>query len=243
MTCVFHKLKGCTCVKCGREFHAYKTPNRKTCVCSRCYKINPNPAAHVLPSAPTVFLDQPARTRGSVCHCTRCNETVHDWDGCTCRKCGESRGGVDESGHAWDGCVCTKCGRKRPVEHDSHAWDGCVCTKCGETKPIEVEGHAWQGCVCQRCGAKRDDQHAWDGCKCKACGARRDSGHAWDLCRCTLCGAAKPEDSPEHDWNVCVCRHCDLKKSDHAAHDLEEIAAIDFYWYRCRRCGWSYNAW
>ena len=52
---------------------------------------------------------------------------VHDWDGCKCQTCGETR----DTGHDWDGCICKACGK------ENHDWDGCVCKNCGKIGALE----------------------------------------------------------------------------------------------------------
>lgn len=50
----------------------------------------------------------------------------HKWEGCKCKKCGETRNEY----HEWDGCKCTKCGKTRD---EQHTWDGHRCSCCGKT--------------------------------------------------------------------------------------------------------------
>ena len=50
---------------------------------------------------------------------------VHDWNGCKCQSCGETR----DTGHDWNGCKCIICGKIRDTGHD---WNGCVCKICGK---------------------------------------------------------------------------------------------------------------
>ena len=47
----------------------------------------------------------------------KCREFGHDWDGCKCERCGQTR---DEA-HDWDGCTCRKCGLEQ------HDWEYHSC--------------------------------------------------------------------------------------------------------------------
>lgn len=78
-------------------------------------------------------------------------------------------------GHDWDGCTCRRCGAKRDEAHD---WNGCKCRRCRKTRD---EGHDWDVCICRRCGKTRDEAHDWNGCKCRHCGETRDEGHQWAI--------------------------------------------------------------
>ena len=40
------------------------------------------------------------------------NLVAHDWDKCTCLRCGEERQ------HDWNGCKCERCGQTRDERHD-----------------------------------------------------------------------------------------------------------------------------
>ena len=124
----------------------------------------------------------------------------HDYDGCTCRKCGRTR---DED-HDFDGCKCRKCGKTRDEGHD---FDGCTCRKCGK------EVHDFDGCVCRRCGKEHDlDSH----CMCRIC---RKVFHDWQ--------EVSREDKTEYmdtgsgnlnpvSWTVVTyrCRRCGEERSE-----------------------------
>src|SRR5262249_15726440 len=81
------------------------------------------------------------------CICVRCKQVNHDWRGCKCAACGQSRGDV---GHEFHNCVCTICGL------ESHKWQGCKCTACGQVRDTE---HSWNGAVCQSCGVHWAYEH------------------------------------------------------------------------------------
>ena len=55
-----------------------------------------------------------------------CRIEGHDWGGCTCRRCGNTR---DEA-HDWDRCLCRRCGKTR---NDGHQWIVEICERCGGT--------------------------------------------------------------------------------------------------------------
>lgn len=93
---------------------------------------------------------------------------LHDWDGCTCKRCGKTRE------HDWDGCKCKRCEKARD---EQHVWDGCKCKRCGNTRD---EQHDWDGCKCKNCEKTRDEQHSWDGYNCKRCGKPRYDNKSWD---------------------------------------------------------------
>jgi len=72
-------------------------------------------------------------------------------------------------GHQWNGCKCKRCGETRDVEHNYIAVNGkCIekCSICGKQCSIE---HKWNGCKCEICG---DEKHHWDKKKgvCVNCG-------------------------------------------------------------------------
>ncbi len=127
------------------------------------------------------------------CKCWNCNITRHDWDACTCRRCGEQR----DQFHDWDGCSCKRCNKKRD---EQHSWDGCLCKKCNKTRN---EQHTWDGCQCETCKRNRDEQHTWDGCLCKKCKKYRNEQHDWDGCKCKKCNAINIElqcKNNSHHW-------------------------------------------
>jgi hypothetical protein len=85
------------------------------------------------------------------CKCLICSQSIHEWKGCTCTKCGSTR-------------------------NEDHTWYGCKCIQCGEIRDMS---HDWGGCKCKRCGTTRDMEHKWNRCKCSVCNAVRDEGHVW----------------------------------------------------------------
>ena len=124
---------------------------------------------------------------------------AHDWDGCTCRLCGLTRG----EGHDWDGSTCKRCGAHRDEGHD---WDGCKCKRCGASRN---QGHIWAGDRCERCGRTRE----------QTCRAFRENGHhafkQQKGCRrrCTECGYTMV-------WHVFrngTCTTCGIDESDYYA--------------------------
>lgn len=52
-----------------------------------------------------------------------CRLGLHRWDGCSCRKCSETR-------HDWKGCLCRKCSETH------HHWHGSKCTICSAIRPF-----------------------------------------------------------------------------------------------------------
>jgi hypothetical protein len=138
-----HKLKGCTCSKCGREFHKI---GEHGCWCARegC-----NVRLHIW----------------NGCKCSRCGsgrDEAHDWQGCKCSRCDAVR----EQGHDWQGCKCSRCGAIREQGHD---WQGCKCSRCGA---VREQGHDWnRNCErCSSCRAKRHGIHVWQNDVCSLCG-------------------------------------------------------------------------
>ena len=94
-------------------------------------------------------------------------------------------------GHEWDGCKCRRCGETRDAEH---GWDGCKCRHCGE---IRDEGHQWVVEVYEQCGGTGYAGHSlsygdpgygdpdYQGDLCD-CGKPRRT-------YCTVCGREKNE--------------------------------------------------
>ena len=94
-------------------------------------------------------------------------------------------------GHEWDGCKCRRCGETRDAEH---GWDGCKCRHCGE---IRDEGHQWVVEVCEQCSGTGyaghslsygdpgygDPDYQGDPCDCRK--PRRTY--------CTICGREQDE--------------------------------------------------
>lgn len=77
-------------------------------------------------------------------------------------------------GHDWDGCKCRMCGQTR---NEQHKRVGCKCARCGYSLP---EWHDWGGCKCRRCGAVRNQEHDWsNGVFCTRCKAVQPHEHQW----------------------------------------------------------------
>jgi len=117
----------------------------------------------------------------------------HEWNGCTCIRCGH----VNNDNHNFisvpDKCttVCSICGKEGGVEHD---WDGCTCKKCGSKRY-----HEWNGCTCINCGYVINDHHKFirvpDSCAevCSVCGKEGRFQHEWNDGKCVKCGQSKDE--------------------------------------------------
>ncbi len=76
-------------------------------------------------------------------------------------------------GHNWDGCKCTRCNETRDSMHKFEPLKNkCAkrCVKCG--KEVEIP-HTWEkeGCEarCRVCG-KTETRHTWHAHKCTVCG-------------------------------------------------------------------------
>lgn len=145
----------------------------------------------------------------TLCMKKECFLFFHDWDGCTCRRCGKTR----DKEHQWDGCVCTRCGKTRHIEHVPD--ERCICVRCG------LREHDWEySCVCARCGVTRDKHHDWDaeGRYCRHCGAEQvvESG------LCSYCNglgadpATYSQQSGQGGSNPCpVCRESGVETRTH----------------------------
>jgi len=73
-------------------------------------------------------------------------------------------------GHKWNGCKCKRCGETRDEKHN---WNGCKCSICGTMRD---EQHDWNGCKCSVCGTTRDEQHDFkNSCTCFRCGCTKHS--------------------------------------------------------------------
>lgn len=178
---------------------------------------------------------------GADCVCLRCGASVHDFDGCTCRRCGLRR----DDGHRWKGCHCAVCGKTSPPAF--HPWDGCVCPSCGLTR---ARGHDFDGCTCRKCGLRRDEGHRWEGCRCAVCGAVSPQPyHVFDGCACVRCGAPLLEDAA-HDWVYEGFGDCDESCGLRAPANDREVylpprevcvyhggSCPHLRRYRCSRCG------
>ena len=106
----------------------------------------------------------------------KCIFGLHDWDGCTCSKCGKQR----DEGHILDesrvadggfaGCVCIKCGKRIHNfevidEHDEYPTcpnSGTECWgPCGLCDPQEVGRHVTVK-RCRTCGYETSDyENLW----------------------------------------------------------------------------------
>lgn len=79
----------------------------------------------------------------------KCLDGSHQWEGCKCAKCGETRD------HDWSK-NCEKCANCEATRKDCHRVQGCQCTVCS------AEVHDWtaynklapmlQSRSCRRCG-------------------------------------------------------------------------------------------
>jgi HEAT repeat protein len=78
-----------------------------------------------------------------------CSIGFHDWKGCKCAKCGQSR----DQAHDWskDCEKCSKCGQ---VRMNQHKWDGCRCSVCGVTR---TDNHRWHEGSCSVCGMNKEE--------------------------------------------------------------------------------------
>ncbi len=140
----------------------------------------------------------------------------HQWNGCTCKKCGKYR---DEN-HDWNGCTCRICGKKRAEGHD---WQQSESNKCHETCSICGAGryvaHVWKGCTCTRCDTVRDEMHDFQPVskkceeKCTICGKIRTTEHqfvekkgAQCVLICSICGHKTYQHRFERFTGVCsIC--------------------------------------
>ena len=79
-----------------------------------------------------------------------CGFLGHKWVYCRCERCGATMGlKRDEiSHHDWNGCTCRICGQVRDEEHD---WNGCKCRICGKTRDT---GHQFENGTCKICGKR-----------------------------------------------------------------------------------------
>ena len=80
-----------------------------------------------------------------------CNEFTHDWDGCKCKICGETKS-IKESGHDWNGCKCIKCDQ---IRDEQHSVIHCKCQIC-----LEVM-HNWVNGKCSNCSQFHKDSEGW----------------------------------------------------------------------------------
>jgi len=62
-----------------------------------------------------------------------CKVKGHQWNGCTCIKCGANLDRNHNFVSVPDKCetVCSICGKAGKTQHD---WDGEICAKCGYSK-------------------------------------------------------------------------------------------------------------
>ena len=80
----------------------------------------------------------------------------HDWDGCKCKRCGDTR----NEQHDWDGCKCKRCGK---IEHD---W------KLIKRDVSDSESDEWYGGHSVTLTTTRTDEYY----RCRKCGKER---HDW----------------------------------------------------------------
>ena len=128
---------------------------------------------------------------GADCVCLRCGASVHDFDGCTCRRCGRRR----DDGHRWKGCHCAVCGKTSPPAF--HPWDGCACVRCGAPL-LEDAAHDWVyegfGDCDESCGlrAPANDREVYLPPR-EVCVYHGGSCPHLRRYRCSRCGAVKVE--------------------------------------------------
>lgn len=79
----------------------------------------------------------------------KCREVGHDWDGCKCERCGETR---DEE-HDLDCCICRKCGLEQ------HDWEYSSCYLKGgsfiSNKTLDFDPYYYVY-KCSRCGKREN---------------------------------------------------------------------------------------
>lgn len=90
----------------------------------------------------------------------------HQWNHCTCGKCGLYRN--EQHDIPPKTCICKIC------KNEIHDLDGCTCKRCHKEIHDRVDERT---CVCRRCN--RTDIHVFQRGKCVYCGAK-DPGHVHD---------------------------------------------------------------
>ena len=63
-----------------------------------------------------------------------CRKTGHEWDGCMCNRCGDTR----DMNHCWVGCVCERCKKSNHDMGEIHGGFKPTCLKCGYVDEDEV---------------------------------------------------------------------------------------------------------
>ena len=141
------------CATCGKKLS--NTHNWNGCKCLRCGKTRDQEHQWIC--------EDQEDDRCFICGATR--DHVHLWDECKC-SCGATKD------HNWNGCKCLRCGNTREEDHD---WskDCEKCAICGKTRDNK---HAWstdcEKSKCSACGKTRDQNHHWQGDSCSKCGKK-----------------------------------------------------------------------
>ena len=116
----------------------------------------------------------------------RCKIGIHDWNGCTCRRCGKQR---DEA-HNWYGCKCATCGKTR---NEFHCFNNpCVCAKCGIVKhsyEIMEQKDTIPDCVYSAGEPCTGPDHCKKYPGSGKCENFPGEGTRWEFLKCCLCGA------------------------------------------------------
>lgn len=162
----------------------------------------------------------------------KCLLGLHDWQGCKCRTCGNTR-------HVWNGCKCATCGAIRDSDHDWQA----DCERCSQCSQTRANAHSWRRrCKCVTCGKTGLDGHQWDKDtlyrKCRECGTIREQWRKSisrgaliiDLCEegdldsvaTHLAQGADVNASRTCDGETALMRLCDSEKRS----DREKIADL-----------------
>lgn len=78
------------------------------------------------------------------CYCKRshCHVYSHKWNGCKCKRCGDTR----SEAHEWQGCKCLVCGKCRDELH-TRTTQCDTCAKCES-----LGWHIWSDGKCTLCG-------------------------------------------------------------------------------------------
>ncbi|MFZ4456308.1 MAG: hypothetical protein ACOYOT_08820 [Bacteroidales bacterium] len=171
----------------------------------------------------------------------KCILGYHNWDGCKCTKCGQTRDEQHELSKDCEKCsVCEKSILNR------HKWDGCKCSICGKTRD---EQHTLSNKFCNKCtkcnklikdnlntsfvfgGVLLNELHDWnkDCEKCSKCGISRDEQHDWseDCEKCSKCGKHRYE---KHVW-INNCEKCSKCGKIEMHHDWSDDCK------KCSKCG------
>ena len=173
-----HKWIGCKCERCGEERD--EQHNWDGCKCKRCKKIRDeqhdwdsvkckcktcgNNCSHewdgcicLICGHIRVYADHKSHnwiyeTGGCKAQCSKCGkiETIHDWNHCKCKKCGEHSSGENQCD--WkpiENCQeqCSVCGKIRKTYNHQWTHFNCTTDKCA---------------VCGKERLKIDPHHQWE---------------------------------------------------------------------------------